>query len=487
MAFDYSSRDYETIRRDLILRADRVMPEWTDRDPADFGMLLLDLWAYAADVNHFYTDRAAGEAYLTTATLRESVLAFANLLDYVPQGRASAQGTITVQNGLLTDHTVERYDTFVASAKGVQYTLYATTTTSVPAGSAVAVAAAEGTPVIGEVLTAGSLGTAGQRYTLARENVAPSSLEVFVYENGIDPVEYTRVSRLSTASNGSRVFSTNVNADRELEIVFDSALNGYTPPTGSLITANYVVSEGVTGNLPAGVVTAFKSGSPSSVFVASSSAFSGGIDEESVTSMKTSIPSVISAQNRCVTRNDFVAMALQLSGVAKVSMTFTQGAGTADNVVVIYPQPSRAGDYLTTPDTSEVVTAALQDRVIESIQPKALLGVEVQCAATIDWTPIDLTCEVFVNATAVSNYVKRDVEAAIDTLFEFDNVHFGQLMTLGQVYRLVLNVPGVDYVDITVFDTSALTGKQETILIDPLQLPKKGVVTLTMTGGVTTS
>jgi uncharacterized phage protein gp47/JayE len=79
------------------------------------------------------------------------------------------------------------------------------------------------------------------------------------------------------------------------------------------------------------------------------------------------------------------------------------------------------------------------------------------------------------------------VEAAIDELFAFDNVFFGQRLTLGQLYRIVLNVPGVDYCTVSVFDLESGSGLQDSILVNELRLPKKGTITLTMTGGITTT
>ena len=82
--YDYTSRDYTSIQKDLLDRATRVLPDWTSRDASDFGMVFVDLWAYMGDILHYYVDRAAGEANLTTATQRESVLAIAALMDYIP-------------------------------------------------------------------------------------------------------------------------------------------------------------------------------------------------------------------------------------------------------------------------------------------------------------------------------------------------------------------------------------------------------------------
>ena len=96
--FDFASRDYNNIRTDLMARASRVTPEWVDRDPSDFGVLMVDLWAYMGDIMHYYIDRAAGESFVSTATQKESLLALANLFDYTPFTRTSSTATVYVSS-----------------------------------------------------------------------------------------------------------------------------------------------------------------------------------------------------------------------------------------------------------------------------------------------------------------------------------------------------------------------------------------------------
>jgi len=55
---------------------------WTARSPRDFGMQFLDLWAYLGDILTFYQERIANEAYLRTATQRESVMRLASAIGY---------------------------------------------------------------------------------------------------------------------------------------------------------------------------------------------------------------------------------------------------------------------------------------------------------------------------------------------------------------------------------------------------------------------
>lgn len=81
-AIDYLARDYASFRRLMLDRLAVVMPEWTERSPADVGVALVEVLAYAADRLSYYQDAAATEAYLDTARRRPSVRRHARLLDY---------------------------------------------------------------------------------------------------------------------------------------------------------------------------------------------------------------------------------------------------------------------------------------------------------------------------------------------------------------------------------------------------------------------
>ena len=95
---DYTSRDYSAILTDMTNLIPLFSPTWTNRDPADFGMTLLELFAYMGDILNYYVDRAANEALITSATQRQSVLQIANLIGYTPATSSAATVTLTFQN-----------------------------------------------------------------------------------------------------------------------------------------------------------------------------------------------------------------------------------------------------------------------------------------------------------------------------------------------------------------------------------------------------
>lgn len=492
MAFDYSSRDYATIKADLLSRASRVAPEWTDRNPSDFGMILVDLWAHMGDVMHYYIDRAAGESVLATATQRESVLAFANLLDYVPSGRTSAQGTMLLVNSSDTNVIVPAYTRLVARYDNSTYQVYVSDAVTVPANSNATASIREGTIVNSpaETLTNSANGLSGQRYNLINQNVVRNSVVITVYEDGVTPTVYRRISRLSNALTGDRVFSIRTTSAGDAEIVFGTEVRGFIPPSGAKITAVYAHSSGAEGNLPANSVTAFRDTTPAGITISSSTALTGGVNEESIVSMKSTIPALSAAQNRAVTADDFVNLALGVDGVSKAAIEFTPnpagGASAGNASVSVYAQVNRSADYLTTTDVSQTVASGTQSDVVSAIQPKALLGVDVVASPTITWTPINITMNVYVSDSAVALYVKNDVETAINNLFDFDNVFFGQTISLGQVYRAVLNQFGVDYAEITLFDSDG-SAVETSITVNAISLPKKGTVSITAVGGITST
>src|SRR4051794_23869766 len=70
------------------------LPEWTDRSPADLGVLLIDLFAYLGDVVSYYQDRLASESFLGTAVERRSVMHLLRLIGYELSGPTAANAEV---------------------------------------------------------------------------------------------------------------------------------------------------------------------------------------------------------------------------------------------------------------------------------------------------------------------------------------------------------------------------------------------------------
>lgn len=119
VVLDYTSRDYKAIRSMLVGLAKGFMPEWTTvGETGDFGTLLLELYAYAGDINNYYIDRIASEAFLGTAIRRQSIMYIADMLGYIPIGQRSATVPLSFTWN-FTDNTINTSEYNVRSAKVV--------------------------------------------------------------------------------------------------------------------------------------------------------------------------------------------------------------------------------------------------------------------------------------------------------------------------------------------------------------------------------
>ena len=79
---DYLAKDYASFRRLMLDRMATIAPDWTERNPADAHVALVELLAYVGDHLSYYQDAVATETYLGTARKRVSARRHARLLDY---------------------------------------------------------------------------------------------------------------------------------------------------------------------------------------------------------------------------------------------------------------------------------------------------------------------------------------------------------------------------------------------------------------------
>lgn len=491
-AFDYTSRDYTSIQNDLLDRATRVLPEWTSRDASDFGMVLVDLWSYMGDILHYYVDRAAGESNLQTATQRESVLSIASLLDYIPSGRIPSRGIVSIDATATTvtdaqPLIIPQYWRFIANPQqanasyviftldnaiainqsgttytdgnGVTYTTYAKTTTPIN------LSVTEGER-FEEYFTA--TGLAGQRIKLTNTGVVNASLSVDVAEgtNGAY-VAYSYVDRLLDATNSQRVFTTELDSNDNMTLVFGNGINGALPLPNAQIKVTYRRSRGSAGNLPAYSIKGFDQttltdGTPLAgiTVLGNTSATSGGSDAESMASMKVNIPLSFRTQDRAVSLSDYKDLSLRVPGVVKASAVLNTG------VVTVYHLPQQ-GDYASRTTAQNNITVsgtALATSLYNYLSVRTIAGVNFVLSSSVALFPVYITVAVHVLNGYIREKVVTEVKEAIADLFSFDNIDFSKSISLGDLYRAIIEVRGVDYA--TVSQMTTVGGSMGANLID---------------------
>jgi phage-related baseplate assembly protein len=93
----YTSRDFDTIRQDLVEHAKRFYPnEWKDFSKSTINSLLIDSVAYVGDVLSFYLDYQANESFLDTAIEFNNVRKHARALGFKYAGAPSTYGIVSM-------------------------------------------------------------------------------------------------------------------------------------------------------------------------------------------------------------------------------------------------------------------------------------------------------------------------------------------------------------------------------------------------------
>jgi len=93
----YTSREFDSIKRDLVEYAKRYYPEtFKDFNEAGFGSLFLDTVAYVGDILSFYLDFQANESFLDTALEYDNVIKLGRQMGYKFKGNPSSFGFVTI-------------------------------------------------------------------------------------------------------------------------------------------------------------------------------------------------------------------------------------------------------------------------------------------------------------------------------------------------------------------------------------------------------
>src|SRR5512145_1801214 len=117
---DYMARDAESFLRSMRALIPEKLPEWTDYESeADFGNVLLQLFAHMGDILSYYQDRVANESFLGTAQTRRSIIHHLRLIGYklATAAPASAALSLTVPVSFTGTLTINQGDAFATKSQ----------------------------------------------------------------------------------------------------------------------------------------------------------------------------------------------------------------------------------------------------------------------------------------------------------------------------------------------------------------------------------
>ena len=473
---DYTSRDYASIREDLINLIPLYAPQWVSRDPADFGIVLLEMFAYMGDSLNYYIDRAANESFLSTASQRDSVLRIANVLGYTPVDSIPATTTLSFFNStaapIVVPDGTQIASTTVVNGTNTQIIFETDAAVTVPANGNISVAATEGETVYEEVVGT-SDGTSDQEFILSDTPVISNSISVTVNDTVYSPVTY-----IIDAGSSDAVFYSTTDADEVTTIIFGDGVSGRIPPANAEILVTYRIGGGAQGNVTVGTLNSIVTNFTPGLTVSNAAAASGGVDAESTDAIRLNAPASIRAIQRAVSLRDYADLALQVPGVAKATAT-----SEVYSSINLYIAP--AGDTGT--DGSGNLTAVFQqlgNRIAQFFVDKTPPNVSITLLP-----PTFVGVNITVTVNALPQYkrsvVKSNAEKALQEILTFDNVQFADRISLHYVIEALAATQGVAYSNPTLI---ARVGAAQSGIADAVfalnEIPRAGTILVTVTGGI---
>lgn len=448
---DYTSRDYESIRADMIRLIRARIPQWTAENPSDFGVALVEAFAYGIDTLHYYLDRIANEAYLDTAVQRESLYSIASMFNYTPRAAIPATVSLEFSNATTNEIEVPALTRVQASVPGDNggvivknfETLEAVT---LPPGTPTAVSKVPGvTAIEGRTYTDETLGVSNgfinQKFLLPRTSVLPNTVSVTT-ELGTAITRWNEVNDLADADPTEKAFMVIRLTDGSSVVRFGDGLNGDIPGLHAVVRATYRVGGGASGNIPPENATTLVQPVLYGVTVTNPDAATGGRNAESLDSIRINAARAFRSRDRAVTLSDFNAVAESFPGIAKAKTVGNNGSS-----VTVYVAPDDDGTR------QPVLTQSLDDGVTAFLEDRSMAGVTVQVFGA-SFVPIYLVIEATCAPTALQAEVEQKIRETLSYEFRYQNVGFDQTVSLGRLYAILNTIDGLYDVSITGLDVT---------------------------------
>lgn len=478
---DYTDKDFDSLRLALLGFAELRLPEWTDRNPADLGMLMLDLFAYVGDVVLYYQDRMANEFFLDTATERASIVSHLDAIGYrlAPARAASADIDLTFDPGppSVTIPTGAQFRTVgIQPAQTFEFLepdLVIRLDSDQVAPDAAGRLVYRRLPVRqGRTMPSRVIGSAAnevnQSFALGSAQVIAETVAVDVDE-GSGWVRWDRRDallydvgpdgRLRMSTPQARHYVVRYDGEGRAHVQFGGdGRFGMRPPAGSNnIRASFVEGGGAAGNVPANTIREALTPIVGLRAVNNPQAATGGQDEQTAQEGARIGPAAFRARDRAVTREDYEAMALLAGGIAKAHARATSWNRIDLHVGAAGPQLSPLSE-------------TLKRRLIGFLDERKMAGTAVRVVDAIP-VPINVSVEVHYDERYRPDAVRQAAEGAVRALLAYDQVDFGRPVYLGTIHDALLRVAGVRAANIAAFNRADGAGDSLDSLLAQASLP----------------
>ena len=354
---------------------------------------LIDLLSYNTYYYAFYSNMMSNELFLDSVTRIESLVSLVKPLGYTVPGRKSSSTTLKLSSANTIN--MLRYNLFIAADdSGSYYKFYNTGIISTSAGGEVDVLVTEGYELVSEKDITSLFDFTKQKYILDEENVDISTIRIEVKLSGQDWVEWTNVNFFPN-NEGTIFYIERMGKIFTIELGKYNNL-GKSLTEGDSIRISYLLSSGSAAN------DLFQF-SQATVDVAQVYALtSGGNNGPDFDTIKFAAPKVFSAQERAVTKQDYIGLLIKNNYISDI------------NKVAIY-----GGDEIYPPKYGRVFISFLdgtfsRSEILSYLRDKNMLTVLPEYTFPITTSPSVVATTTF---RSISNSQKESILNKINNDF----------------------------------------------------------------------
>lgn len=418
--YDYTNKDFLSIRERAFDMIRSVYPTWSDEAVANFGNHMVESYGWILDVLMFYQDGQAREGRIAFAQLRRNMIALCKMLSYELDSATAATTdvTLTITNAAALSGTVT------------------------PAATPVVVQTEEvTTPIKGELQGTVSFNLAlGETSKVFTWEHSTTQTPYVVASNGRPDQEiilpfgpflwgsevvstptqgtFTRVDSFYNSGPSDYHYRTQVDQNDRATIIFGDDKNGAIP-IGNIRNA-YKTGGGIYGNVEEGTLRKVPGkfvdslGHTAYITATNAAAAEGGTPREEVEAARVNGPQSIRVLNRTVAREDFEINAKRVAGVGRALML------TSNETTVI---GENRGKLFVVPTTGGVPSSLLLQQVEDMLTlpppdgyPHTLtFQLEILPAAYKD---INIDVTIWIRDGYVPSEVRAAILANLEDYFE---------------------------------------------------------------------
>tara|TARA_R110000868_G_scaffold144612_2_gene363897 strand:+ start:2828 stop:4879 length:2052 start_codon:yes stop_codon:yes gene_type:complete len=373
--------DFDTIKTNLKSFL-KQQTEFQDYDFEGSGLnVLMNLLAYNTHYNAYYLNMVANESFLDTALLRDSVVSHAKTLGYTPYSKTAATAIIdmTINSGSATVDTLTIPKGYIFNSNIIDkrsYSFVVLNETSVTKSGTQYVFEnlniKEG-QLINYNFTYDESSNPKALFTLPDEGIDTNTITLTVRPSASNTQiqVYNKVTDILDTDATSQVFFLQETKGGKFQIYFGNDKIGKKLADGSVLSVNYLVTNGSVANKIDGFSMTAAIGGFSTSTISVVSIASGGSDRETVDEIKAASPVQFATQNRLVTKVDYESYIKK----SYPSIDSLSVWGGEDELPPIY------GKILISlkPKENYFITEIEKTRIInEIIKPKAIVSVSAE-------------------------------------------------------------------------------------------------------------